>query len=99
MLLYQSSPILFWAGNRLDVKVVYGHGRPQLVNVVYQGLRQGLYQDLDVLQAGIDEVVEDEIYDPVFPAERHRRLGPGYGERFQPFTGASGEDYSQTGPS
>jgi hypothetical protein len=38
-----------------------------------------------VLFRSINEVAQDEIDDPVLPAERDRRLAPFTGERLKPF--------------
>ena len=57
---------------------------PAVAQVLQQALALELDQDVDGIDAGIDQVAEHEIDDAVAPAERHRRLGSFLGQRIKP---------------
>ena len=57
-----------------------------------------LRQDEDAAEAAVDAVGQGEVDDAVEPAERHGRLGPVAGERFEPGALAAREDDGQHVP-
>ena len=50
-----------------------------------------LEQNVDRVDAGVDQVTEDKVDDAVLAAERHGRFGPLLGERIQTCTLSAGE--------
>ena len=48
---------------------------PTFIEMLQQALAAELRQDVDRVNAGVDEVAQDEIDDPVFAAKRNGRLG------------------------
>jgi hypothetical protein len=60
-----------------------------------QRLAAELNDDVDGMNAGIDEAREHEIHDPVLAPERHRRLGSFFGERVEARALAAREDKGQ----
>ena len=52
--------------------------------MLQQRLAAELGQDVDGIDARVDEVAEDEIDDAVLAAERNGRFGPFLGQRIQP---------------
>ena len=68
---------------------------PSLAQVLQQRLAAELRQHIDRVDAGVDEITQDEIDDPVFPAERNGRFGPFLGKREEPGALASRQHDSQ----
>ena len=64
---------------------------PALAQVLEQRLAAELRQDIDRIDARVDEVAQDEIDDPVLAAERDGRLGPFLCERIEPSALAAGQ--------
>ena len=56
---------------------------PAVAEVLQQRLAAKLNDDVDRMDAGVDEAAQHEIDDPIFPAEGHRRLGSFLGERVE----------------
>src|SRR4030095_2654807 len=54
---------------------------PAVREMLQERLALELGQDVDRVDARIDEVAEDEVDDAVLPAEGHRRLGALLGQR------------------
>ena len=65
---------------------------PVLRNVAVQRMRLVLGQHTDTQIAGVDEVGQHEVDQPVGAAEGNSRLGPVRGEWVEPFSLASGHD-------
>ena len=57
---------------------------PALAQVLQQRLAAELRQHVNRIDAGVDEIAEDEIDDAVLPAERNGRFGPFLGQRREP---------------
>jgi hypothetical protein len=79
-------------GYALDIEIVNRRRRPHGAHVIYQRLRQCLHQKLDILDARVDETIQDKINNPVLAAEGNRRLGPYRGKRFQALSRTAGKD-------
>ncbi len=69
-----------------DDKVVGQHPAelPSVLEMLDQRLRAPLHQNVDRVDARVDEIGENEIDDAIFAAERHRRFGAIAGQRMQP---------------
>ena len=65
---------------------------PGADDVLDERVRLELREDLDLREAGVHEVVQDEIDDPVAPAERHGRFRAVAREREQALAHAARED-------
>src|ERR1039458_1570746 len=52
--------------------------------MLQQRLAAELRQHIDGIDARVDEIAENEVDDPVFPAKRNGRFGPLLGERKEP---------------
>jgi len=61
-------------------------------DVLDEGVGLELRQHLDLREAGVHEVVQDEVDDPVAPAEGDRRLRPVARQREEPLSHAARED-------
>ena len=59
--------------------------------MLQQGLALELNQDVDGINARVDQVAEDEIDNPITPAKRDGRFGAFLGERIEPGTFAPGQ--------
>ena len=68
---------------------------PGLAHVFDQRLRLVLHQQIDGVDAGIDQVGEHEIDDAIARAERHGRLGTLRRQRMQARTFAAGDNHGQ----
>ena len=64
-------------------------------DVLDQRIGLELSEDFDFEETGVDEVIEDEIDDPVAPAERHGRFGSIPGERIQTLAHPTRQNESQ----
>ena len=69
--------------------------RQAALHVGVERLRLVLHQHLDLEDAGVGEVGEDEVDDAVAAAEGDGRLGPVAGERVEPPPFAAGQDHRQ----
>ena len=94
--LYQSMPGAHLRGHRLHV---VARGRRVIRQARERWLlsesRLVLGEHLHLVDAGVDEVREAEVDDPVAAAERDRRLGALAGERLEPGPGATGENHRE----
>jgi len=57
--------------------------------------RLELRQDLDFEESRVDEIVDDEVDDPVPAAEGYSRFGPVARERIEPLTHTTGQNHGQ----
>ena len=65
-----------WAGTGNDELIFLNAADlPAFAEVLQQALAAELGQDIDGKDAGVDEVAQNEINDPVFAAKRHGWLG------------------------
>src|SRR5262249_10153006 len=64
---------------------------PAVGEMLEQRLALELGQDVDRVDAGVDEVAQDEVDDAVLASERDRGLCPLLGEREEPGSLAAGE--------
>ena len=69
--------------------------RPGAVDMLDQRLRLVLHQQIDRVDAGVDQVRQHEIDDAIASPERHGRLRAFEGERRQPCAFASGQHHGQ----
>ena len=72
-----------------------GPKTPVALDVLREGLGFVLGEDVDGVDAGVHEVVEDEVNDAVLGPEGHGGLGPLGREGVKPATLASGKNHSQ----
>ena len=68
---------------------------PGPADVKVEAVALVLGEDHDPQEAGVGQVRQDEVDEPVLAAERHRGLGPIEGQRHQPLAFAAGEDDGQ----
>ena len=78
--------------HRGDVVAQQGGHPPGRRDVAVEAVRLVLRQHDDLEVAGVDDVGQREVDQPVDAAERHRRLGPVGRQRHQPLALAAGED-------
>ena len=71
---------------------------PGFPKVLVQRVRPVLGEDINLLDAGIEKVGEDEVDDLVFPAKSDTRLGPAQSERTESFTFAAGQHHRDRVP-
>ncbi len=64
---------------------------PAFAQVLQQTLTAELRQNIDGKDTGVDEVAQNEVDDPVFAAEGHRRFGAFLGEWVKPGSLAAGQ--------
>src|SRR5204862_6375920 len=68
---------------------------PRAGDVLDERVRLELSENLDLEEAGVDEVVDDEIDDAIAPAERDGRLGAVARERIEALAHPAGQDHGQ----
>ena len=78
--------------HRCDVVVEQGREAPGLADVAVEAVALVLREHDDLEVAGVGEVRQGEVDQPVAAAERHGRLRPVVGEREEPLALAAGED-------
>jgi hypothetical protein len=66
-------------------------GLPALAQVLQQGLAPELNQHIDGVDAGVDQIAQDEVDDPVPASERNGGFGAFLGERIKPRAPAPGQ--------
>ncbi len=79
-------------GDRVDELADLGVQAPGPHEVLDERVRLELREHLDLHQPRVDEVVEDEVDDPVTPPERDRRLGTVPRERVEALSHSAGQD-------
>ena len=84
--------------HRRDVVAEHRRHPPGLRDVAVEAVRLVLRQHDDLEVAGVDDVGQREVDQPVDAGERHRRLGPVGGQRHQPLALTAGEDDGQHVP-
>ena len=78
--------------HRGDVVAEHRRHPPGLRDVPVEAVRLVLREHDDLQVAGVDDVGEREVDQPVDPGERHRRLRPVGRQRHQPLALPAGED-------
>ena len=78
--------------HRGDVVAEHRRHPPRLRDVPVEAVRLVLREHDDLQVAGVHDVREREVDEPVDARERHRRLGPVGRERHQPLALTAGED-------
>ena len=78
-------------GHRRHVVAEQGAHPPGHGDVPVQAVALVLREHADPRNAGVDQVGQCEVDQPVQAAERHRRFGPVGGQRCQPLAGAAGQ--------
>ena len=68
---------------------------PALAQVLQQRLAAELRQHVDRVDAGVDEIAQDEIDDAILAAERNGRFGAFLGQRIEPGSFTAGEHDAQ----
>ena len=81
--------------DRGDVVAEHRRHPPGLGDVAVEAVGLVLRQHDDLEVAGVHDVGEREVDQPVDAGERHRRLGPVGGQRHQPLALTSGQDDGQ----
>ncbi len=79
----------------VDVLADLGHQPPGAGDVLDERVRLELRHHLDLEEAGVDEIVDDEVDDAIAASERHGRLGAVARQRVEPLAHAAGEDHRQ----
>ena len=82
-----AAPLL--RGHRVDVDVEVRRQVPPARQVHVERVRLVLGQDLHLQDPGVHQVRQDEVDQPVAPADRHRGFGPVGGQREEPFAFAT----------
>jgi hypothetical protein len=68
---------------------------PRVAQVLEQRLALELSEDISGIDSGVDQIAENEVNNPVFPAEGDSRLGSVFGQRIKAGSLSAGKHHCE----